>query len=117
MSHSRSPHGDNHCFQILAGQGFHWLLDVQMVGNTVDVVAIGGDGDVRQTLCHLGQNEVLKTSATDLRNCPFIVIFLAIIRPHAFRRNLLSGMRSYFAYKKRKTLENQWLSRVLVDTY
>ena len=43
-----------------------------------------------------------KTSATDLRDCPFIVIFLAIIRPHAFRRNLLSGMRSNFTYEKRK---------------
>lgn len=88
-----------------------------MVGNTVDVVAIGGDGDVGQTLCHLGQNEVLKTSATDLRNCPFIVIFLAIIQPHAFRRNLLSGLRSNFFMKKEKTLENQVFSRVLVDTY
>ena len=53
-----------------------------------------------------------KTSATDLRDCPFIVIFLAIIRPHAFHRNLLSGMRSNFFMKKEKTLENQVFSRV-----
>ena len=32
----------------------------QMVGNTVDVMAIGGDGDVRQTLCYLGHNEVIE---------------------------------------------------------
>ena len=46
-----------------------------------------------------------KTSATDLRDCPFIVIFRAIIRPHAFHRNLLLGMRSNFFMRKKKPLK------------
>ena len=53
-----------------------------------------------------------KSLPTALRDCPFIVIFLAIIRPHAFRRNVLSGMRSNFWREKEKTLENQAFSRV-----
>ena len=48
-----------------------------------------------------------KTSATDLRDCPFIVIFLAIIRPHAFHFKLLSGMRSNFFMKKKKPLKTK----------
>ena len=40
------------------------------------------------------------------------VIFRAIFRPHAFRRNLLLGMRSKFFVEKEKTVETLRVSTV-----
>ena len=60
MGQSRSTHGNHHCLQVLASQVFQWLLDVKVIGNTVDVVTIGVDGNIRQSLCCLGDDKVLK---------------------------------------------------------
>ena len=79
MSKSSHPYAYHHSLQILVVQGFQWLLDVQMIGD-----------------------------APDLRDCPFIVIFRAIIRPHAFLEMIKIGMRSGFEKKK----STQFLSKL-----
>ena len=101
------------------------LLSQQRHCHIIDICARGaGDDQASGLLQRVIRIVVLKdiitksskTSATDLRNCPFIVSFLAIIRPHAFLQKCETGMRSNFAYGKRKNPENHWVFRVLVET-
>ena len=53
-------HRYHHCLQIPFGQRIHWLLDIQMFGDAVDMTAICGDGGFRQSLCGLGNNKVVE---------------------------------------------------------
>ena len=53
-------HRYHHCLQIPFGQRIHWLLDIQMFGDAVDMTAICGDGGFRQSLCGLGNYEIIE---------------------------------------------------------
>ncbi len=50
----------HHCLQILLCQCIHRLLDVQMLGDAMDVCVIGLDSRFGEVLCRLGQHEILK---------------------------------------------------------
>ena len=97
------------------------LLSQQRHCHIIDICARGaGDDQASGLLQRVIRIVVLKdiitksskTSATDLRNCPFIVSFLAIIRPHAFLQKWETGMRSNCTCGKRKNPENHWVFRV-----
>ena len=46
MSKARHPHGYYHSLQILTGKGFQWLLDIQMIGDAPDMMAVCCDGEI-----------------------------------------------------------------------
>ena len=60
MSKPSHTHGYHHTLQVLAGERFQWLLDVQMIGDTPQMMVICSKRDFRQSLCRLGYYEVIK---------------------------------------------------------
>lgn len=55
----------------------------------------------------------LSGSATDCRKCPFIVVFLPIIRPNPFTKMWQKGRALAFVPKTKKSLESHKGSRDL----
>ena len=91
---SRRPHCTNHILQVPFGKRTHIHFNVKVFGDVMQMLMVIADGNIRNAFRSFGENEVRYTSATDCPLCPFIVIFLPIIRPHPFLKKWQEGMRS-----------------------